>query len=444
MRRAPTLVIGAIAICAIVLWAFVGAHATRPEAAYFAPVVADYAYRNATIAFYERRTKIDPEDQISRRILAEQYLQRFREEASIDDVLRSIRQATASLKLENSGNAAGDEVLAGAYTALHQFHRALQFERAASSVAPYDANALAQIASLNMELGNYGGADMALRKARRLGESPTLLSVQARYDELTGHLARARELMDAAAAWYDESSDNSAQARSWFHYRSGELAFEAGAIERAQESERVALRIFPRNEMALRALARFCASQHEWTCAMTAAQRAVALVPEPESLGYLEDAQRATGQVAAANRTRALIFVVERLANRFRVNDRLLAVYYSNHSIRAADALAIARREVAVRGHEVYAQDTLAWAAFRAGNCPLALGAAREATRLGTEDARIDYHAGVIAFHCGEIERARTFLQGALALNGHFDIDRSDEARTLLGLISRRQIVQLR
>lgn len=430
MRRS-NVVLAAIALAAIAAWPLLGPRASASHA-YVAPVLPDYAYRDRTIAFYERRVGEDSRDQISAELLAAQYVQRYRETQDVGDLLRGIAQARRALALQPQNNAAAYGILASAYTALHQFRTALRYEQAAHSALPADSNAPAQIASLEMEIGDYAGAAHALAVAERIQRTPTVLAVRARYDELTGKLDAARTLLAQAAARSDAVSDNSAQSRAWYHFRLGEIAFSSGDVRAAQEEERTAVAQFSGFEQGHRALARFCWAAKAWQCALHAAQSAVNIVPGPEALGYMADAQRELGDAAGAVQTEALIVAVERIGNAYRINDRLLAVYYCEHGVRLGDAYQIAQHEVRVRGGEIYAQDTLAWCAAMRGKWDVAQRAIRNATRYGTQDPRILYHAGTIALHFGRRDAARRDLQAALALNAQFDPFYADRARDQL------------
>lgn len=427
------MIVAAMALVAIVAWPFIGA-GNRARASLPPPAVVlpDYSHRDQTVAFLEKKARGDKQDQITARMLAAQYMQRYRENGDVDDIKRAIAQGKRSLALQPQNSSAADEVLGSAYTALHKFREALKYEAAAHLDQPYDSNAPAQMASLDMELGNYPAAARDLVIARKIANSSTVESVQARYDELTGNLPEARTLIQQGMVEMDAVIDNSAQGRAWFHFRAGELAFSAGAIDEAKADERYALTQFPNFELAYRALARFCWATKDWRCALDAAAKGVAITPLPETLGYEADAQKALGDAAGAQQTQALIFAIERIGNAYRLSDRLLSVYYSEHGIRLDDSLKIAQREVAVRGDEIYAQDTLAWAAAMDGRWDIARRAAERAIRFNTADPRIHYHAGMIALHFGEKDEAKRRLQEALGENPQFDPFYADEARAQL------------
>jgi tetratricopeptide (TPR) repeat protein len=126
-----------------------------------------------------------------------------------------------------------------------------------------------------------------------------------------------------------------------------------------------------------------------------------------------------------------LIEVVARLSKVQGIYDRALAVYYTEHGIHLPDALDIAQREVAVRD-DIYAEDTLAWAAAANGDWQTAQRATQQATRYGTEDALLHFHRGMIALHCGDQADAQEQLRLALQLNPTFHHKYAAEARQTL------------
>jgi len=440
MKRLTLLLLAATIAGSLLLWPFFGAgsraHAAGPTPA---PVMPDYLYRDKTVAFYEMRIKRDPQDQISARALAGQYMQRYRETGDIDDIKRCIAQAHRSIVLQPANSYASYELLASAEMALHLFRAALADEEYAHADRSDDTNAVAQIASIDMELGRYDEAGATIRKAAEAHPTDSgLLAVLARYDELTGHVQDARAYLGRGQAIMDSVVDNSAQGRAWFHYRAGEMAFSSGAVDEAKSDERQALTIFPRFAPAFNSLARFCWATKDWQCALDAASKGSDIVPLPETLGYKADAQFALGDGNAARRTNSLILAIEKIGNAYHVSDRLLAVYYAEHGIRLDDALRIARRETRVRGNEIYAQDTLAWAAAMDGRWSEAQAAMRQALRYETQDPRLLYHAGVIAQHFGERQRAASYFAHALALNAQFHPRYADDARSRLATLEKQ------
>jgi tetratricopeptide (TPR) repeat protein len=393
-----------------------------------APLRDDATIRAKTIAFEESRAPQDAEDQITPRLLSEQYLQRYRERGDAGDLLRAEAAARRSLRIQPRGNAAALRALASAQLTLHRFRDALATVRAARADAPVDPNLALSEASLDMELGDYAAAGALIRQ---YGDGRTEGSevVASRFAELTGDLPRARALLARAARRADAVYAFPNERRAWFHVRLGELAFAAGDSDGALLEEKTALERFTDDAQALTDSARFTAALGRWSDARGFGDRAVRLAPSPEALGLLADAQERLGDRTSAAATRDEIAAVERIGNAQHLVDRLLALEYADHGTRLDDAYAIARRELSLRD-DVFAEDTLAWTAARAGHWDVARASARRATVMNTADARIWYHAGVIAEHDRDGRAALADYRHALTLNPQFQAGFADDART--------------
>lgn len=407
----------------------------RAPAASFtpAPLIRDYESRDKIIAFYERQVREHPDDQIQMRMLAGMYLQRFREQYDLGDVMRAQRLAERSIQLQPQGNTPGQMSLAGALLTYHEFRAALVHEQEAWDGEPSNANAMAQIASLQMELGRYGAARRSLDSiARTTAENPTVDSVRARYDELTGNLALARTLTDTATQTIDSDVSIPAYDRSWFHMRAAQLAFEAGDFTAAQADFDVSLHDFPGNALALMWEARMYRAEKEWPKALAVATKSAALYPLPQALGYEADAQRALGDTAGSQRTDELIDAEQRLFDVKGINDRLLALYYAQRHHNLRRALIAAENDYAKRGDEIYADDTMAWVLAAMGRWSQARVYAERAVRYDTQDSSVQYHAAIVALRTGHRDEAKARLQRALALNPRFDPFEADDARAQL------------
>ena len=129
--------------------------------------------------------------------------------------------------------------------------------------------------------------------------------------------------------------------------------------------------------------------------------------------------------------------LVERIAQLETVNgslyNRQLSLFYADHDHKPEEAYANAVKEYAVR-RDIYGADAVAWTALKANKIAEAKSAIKEALRLGTQDARILYHAGMIAAAAGERVRAREYLTQALTLNPGFDPLQASIARKALAL----------
>ena len=433
MTSRSLLAIVAGAVTALALWPVLGTHRAPAASVTPAPLVRDYETRDRLITFYERQMREQPQDQIQMRILAGQYLQRFREQYDLGDVDRAEKLAERSIVLQPQGNTAGEMTLAAALLTYHHFRQALVHEIDAWRGEPSNANALAQIASLQMELGQYAVAKATLgRIPHGPAENPTVDSIWARYDELTGRIGEARALIATATQSIDSDVAVPAYDRSWFHMRAGQLAFEAGDLASAQAQYATALDDYPKNAMALMWQARLYRAQRRWNDALAAAQKSADLYPLPQALGYVADAQRALGERDAAAQTDALIRAEQRLFDTQGINDRLLANYYAQRDEHLNSALRAARTDYAKRGDEIYADDTLGWVLARMGRWREAKRYTERAVRYGTQDAELQYHAAIVELHTGDVARGRARLETALRMNPSFDPFEADDARAQL------------
>jgi tetratricopeptide (TPR) repeat protein len=434
--KAPKAIVALAAAIAIgSAWPWFAAHRAQASSPPPAPIQTDYLRRNALIAFYERQARRDSTDQITRRMLGGEYLQRFRETGDLNDVTRALAVASDSLRLQPHSNLQALGVIASCDVSLHRFAAALAAEESAVHVAPFDDNARAETASILMEMGRYERAGRILARPVQGDPNPTWMSIRARYDELTGNLAGARVQMAAATAIVDRMIVIPAYTRSWYHTRAAQLAFEAGDAASAGRQFDEALRIFPDNAMALLFESKLYRARRDWPRALAAATRSAELYPLPQALGYEADAQHALGHLAAASRTDALIRAEQRLFNAQGVNDRLLAMYYAEHREHLPDALRAARSDLAKRGDEIYAADTTAWVFAAMGRWNAARVYALRATRYDTADPELEYHAAVIAWHTGHRTETRRRLRAALDADPQFHPVYADDARRLLEAI---------
>jgi len=81
---------------------------------------------------------------------------------------------------------------------------------------------------------------------------------------------------------------------------------------------------------------------------------------------------------------------------------------------------------------DVFGYDAAAWAEYKNGDYKAAQTYIVEAMALGTQDARLYYHAGMIAFALGNKSEARQLLQEALTINPYFSILHAEVARNTL------------
>jgi tetratricopeptide (TPR) repeat protein len=221
---------------------------------------------------------------------------------------------------------------------------------------------------------------------------------------------------------------------AWFHLRLGDLALRTGHLEEAERELDAGLAVLPDDYRLLGTLARLEAVRHQWRPAAETGELAVAQALDPATLGLVSDAWRALGDSAKAGEfERAMALSVLRQPGAYH---RAWSLYLLDHGRDVSKVLANVTDELRGR-HDIYGQDLLAWALHRSGRDLEARAPMGSALGLGTQDAMLYYHAGMIALATGDTATARARLARALAINPWWHPTQPAETRALLDSLSR-------
>ena len=389
-----------------------------PDPAIGAPDVALVSIDSA-IGRWTANVKRDPVDYISATNLGSLYASRARLTGSLDDYARARRAAEQAMEAASSYVPA--RVLDAALLyATHDFAAAATAARAIFAAQPTQLQALATLGDADLELGDYAGAQSAYARLASVAPGAAVTARLARLAWLKGDPAGALAMADEATA-EAETGGAAGASLAWYRYLAGFVAFQAGELPAARSRFEAALADQPGSYLALNGLARVRAAEGRYVDAITLDRQAIAIVPQPEFLGELGDLYRLTGQETLAKEQYATVRAIAGLAaiNR-QVYNRQLVLFDVNHGEQLDEALALATTELAVR-KDVYGYDAYAWALLANGRAAEADEAMAHALSLGTRDALLLYHAGMIARAVGDASRARTLLTDALALNPGFD-----------------------
>jgi len=238
-------------------------------------------------------------------------------------------------------------------------------------------------------------------------------------------LERAR---DAAANNFDIPCENLA----WFCMRVGDLQAALGRVQPAEQSYHEALTLFPNDQRTLTALTRLSAARGDWEATLFWGRKAANIVPTPEVVALLGDAYRAQGKTQEAEAQVALLETMHHLDKaQGGAYDRQRALYLADHDRGLDEALQLARKELTVR-HDIYAYDTLAWVCCKKGLYAEAQKAIDVALARNQKDAKLLYHAGMIAAKRGDKTKAKQYLTQALAINAYFLPLAPTQARSVL------------
>ncbi len=404
----------------------VAAAATMPEV----PSAVDESNaREADIALFERRVREDPESAADRARLASLYLRRARETGSVLDVDRAVQHAERSLALREGHNGATWGTLASARLAQHDFVGALAAAQALVRDDPESPDALSLEGEVLLELGRYDEAAKRFAIVERAPASLTLAPRLSRWYEVSGHLDRALLVSRYALRLATSSDGASREQVAWFAMRVGDLAAKRGNRTVADSVYTTALAAHPDDYRVLAAQARLAANHGEWRAAVAAGEASIALHLDPATLGVLRDAWLALGDTAQAT-SYAAAMTASALTQPGAIH-RAWGMHLVDHGERLGEVLRRVRREARDR-RDVYGADLEAWTLHAMGRDAEASRALQRALRLGTEDALLWYHAGMIAAAAGDSSGARDHLARALAFNPAFGVQHVATARELL------------
>ena len=384
------------------------------------------------IAFWSKRAASRPRAYLDLTLLGQAYARKARETSDVGLYTRA-EAALRRARRINPRHVPASASLSSVLLAVHDFDGALAV---ATPVAghPHGTQALTTLGDAYLALGRYGRARSAYGRLLAWRPSADADARLAFLADLHGNTEQAQRLMERAAGRAEASGD-SGESLAWYTFQLGELAFRGGATDRAKAQYEAALDIFPGYPLALGGLARAHAARGELTAAIRTYRRLTAIVPQPEYVAALGDVYAVAGAEASAREQYATVEVIAKLAAAGRqVYNRQLATFYSDHDLRIEEARRLALIELRVR-KDVYGYDAAAWASFKSGRLADAQRLMRRALSAGTRDARLYYHAGMIAAAQSRNADARRFLSAALELNPRFDPLQAPIARkALLGL----------
>ena len=383
-----------------------------------------YAQENERVVrFLEDRVKSDPDDITALNRLAGVYLQRARETGSIDYLLLADRKVKQSLAaVAEDGNADGLAMRSRVAFESHDFVLAKDCATRLTALVPHKAQSFAFLGDALLELGDYDGAKAAYDRMRAVdAEGIGSLTRLARYAYLTGNLDSAPQQLADAEAAAARSADSAPEALAWCRWQLGELAFAKGDYADAERWDQASLEAFPSYFRALASLGRVRAARGDLPGAIAQYEHAIAIIPDPTFVAALGDLYHLVGRERDARQQYDLVAKIARLtAFHGALYNRQFALFRADHELDAKAAFADAAREYAAR-KDIYGADALAWTALRAGRIEEARAASKESLRLGTPDARLLYHAGMIALAAADRPAAADLLRRATALCPHFD-----------------------
>jgi len=378
----------------------------------------------------QRSLRRYPADATAHYRLGDAYIRKARETGDAAYFMRAEAALRTSLTLAPRHGGATRHLAYVRYS-VHDFAAAAALATTAVELDPSDGHAYGILGDAKLEIGNYDEAEAAYR---RMLERQTDLHAWGRLAGLRSIRGEPGDAIAMLGRAVDEgkASRRPPESIAWAQWQLGTEHLALGDTKAAEARYLESLATSPGYHRALAGLAQIRAAQQRYGDAVDLLQRAIAVVPLPDYVAALGDLHARMGRADAAARQYELVEYIGRLSELNRVlYNRELAYFYADHDRRLDRALALARQELEVR-RDVYAYDVLAWALYKNGELGEARAAIAEALRLGTRDARLFFHAGMIHLGLGERDAGRAYLRRALATNPHFHLWHAEHARRLL------------
>ena len=399
------------------------AHAQPPTIAPATTLPSDEEVTEGSIRFLEARVQSDPDDFIAYNKLTGYYLQRQREVGDVKYLELASRSAHASLAaMPQEQNLGGLASLAQVEYAAHDFEAAREHAKELTEYEPRKSYGYQLLGDALLELGDYDQANAAFERMRQFGGSSVTSETRlARLAMLHGETSEATRRYTIALNVALDETPVSRETVAWCRWQLGETSFATGDYKAAERFYEDALVTFPEYHRALFGLGRARAALGDTQGAIEQLEQVVKRLPDPVYVAALGDVYRAAGREKEA----AIQYeLVGRIALLNELNgtlyNRQLALFRADHELKTEDAYLAAKKEYELR-RDIYGADALAWTALKAGRIEEARAAINDALRLGTADAKLFYHAGMISRAAGDTASARAYLQRALKLNPKFD-----------------------
>jgi len=409
----PVQIIGAVFL-GLALALFLAAALAWPqdqERGGTTPTSDPSATANGLIQFYEGRIKNDPWDFMSHNKLADAYLQRARLSGDITDYRRAETALGASLEIFPSDNYSAVAQLASVYVYQHRFNQGLDLAQRAIALDPGDAFGYAVLGDAQLELGRYQEANATYEQLLRMVQGPSSYSRLARIADIYGG-AQGAEIQ-----WLNGlSSDNGRQPerKAWTQTQLGHLYFNLGRLSDAERQYKRSLSTYQGYVHGLAGLATVKAAQGDFQEAVALYEQVVARYPSLEYVIAFGDLHLVSGNAGEAARQFELVNVINLLYQANGVNTDLgMARFFADHDVRLEEALRMASAAYEERP-SIEAADILSWALYKLGHYQEAARYSEEALSLGSQDALMLFHAGMIQEKLGRTDMARLRLGQAL------------------------------
>ena len=312
---------------------------------------------------------------------------------------------------------------ASLHLAHHRFAEAIDAAEKLRVEIPSDSYIYGVLADAYVEIGNYEKAVETAQKMVDLKPGTASYSRVAQLRSLYGDHQGAVDMFRQAAQATDP---NDKETQSWCLVQLGDEYWKVGKFAEAEKIYDEALRNLPGYFLAIVSKGRVRASVGDYASAEELLTDVQSTLPNANAILLLADIYTLRGEKERAARQYEQFDAIQAKLGTAADHKRLVISLADRG--KTDEALAMAKNEYATE-KSVHSADLMAWALYRAGRASEATPYIREAMRLNTIDARLLFHAGMIAKANGDSSEAKRLLTKALKQNPAFDLIHADEAR---------------
>jgi tetratricopeptide (TPR) repeat protein len=280
-------------------------------------------------------------------------------------------------------------MLGAVYLSQHRFREAIVQAERTRDQRPRDDWNYGVIGDGHLELGEYEQAFAAFQAMMNLRPTAGSYARAAYALELQGKLDAALQAMQLAT---DATPPGDLEGLAWHHAQVGDLQRQLGHCREAAFEFAWADHVFPGHPFAALGMARMKEAAGDRAGAARDYEGIMARTPTPDIAERLGDLYRSLGRPGDAERLYVLA------ESGWRVDTpqpARLARFLAEHDRGVVEAVRLAETAAASR-HDIFTDDALAWAYFKAGRVRDAATAIHRALRTGTRDDTIRTHAVAI------------------------------------------------
>ena len=401
------LVLGSLSAC------------TRQEPA------AAHAIATADMASAKMAIEKSPDSPLAYVNLATVLMKEARKTGDFSLTVKAQDAVSRALELD-PGDVPARKLEASLHLANHRFSKAVEAANKLRDEHPSDSFVYGVLADAYVETGDYEKAIESAQKMVDLKPGTASYSRVAQIRSLHGNHKGAVEMFTAAAR---ASDPNDKETQSWCLVQLGDEYWKTGKYTEAEKVYDEALANYPDYFLALVSKGRVRASVGDYVAAERILIEAQAKVPNANATLLLGDIYTLRGEKEKADRQyEQFDQMQEKLGDA--ADHKRLVISWADRGV-IEQALEMAESEYAAE-KSIHSADLLAWSLYKAGRANEARRYSVEAMRLGTNDARTLYHAGMIAKATGDRSGAKRLLGNALKFNPAFDLIQTGEAQKAL------------